>query len=185
MKKKTQGVKCRRIAGQSLIELALLMPPMLILVFGVIDYARAIQFNNILVSMSQEGANLAARTSASFQGIIKGLNATADPLTMGTNGMVYITKIMGTTVAGKVVARVEGQTRGVADIGSESLYSTLSSQVWACSSWDGSGNCTANLSNATAILPITLSDGEEIYAVETLYNYKVMFNYVMTTGPKL
>jgi len=74
--------KCKiKIAsqGQSLIELAILLPLLLMLVFGVIDYARAIQFNNILVAMSREGANLASRTSALPQDIIRALNVTADP----------------------------------------------------------------------------------------------------------
>ena len=170
--------------GQSLIELALLLPIMLVLVFGVIDYARAIQFNNILVAMSREGANLSARTSASPQVIIKGLNATAEPLLMSVNGMMYITKIMGTTVGSSVVARVELQTRqaGATTAGNNQLVS----QVWVCSSWDNvTGNCKDSFSNANATLPMTLSDGEEVYAVETFYNYPVIFNYVMKTGPKL
>lgn len=170
--------------GQSLIELALLLPILLVLVFGVIDFARAIQFNNILVAMSREGANLSARTSASPQVIIKGLNATAEPLVMKDNGMMYITKIMGTKVGANVVARVQLQTRqaGATTVGNNQLLS----QVWACASWDnGTGNCLDDLSSATATLPMTLGDGEEVYAVETLYNYPVIFNYVMKTGPKL
>jgi len=157
---------------------------MLLLVFGVIDFARAIQFNNILVAMSREGANLSARTSASPQVIIKGLNATAEPLVMKDNGMMYITKITGTKVGANVVARVQLQTR---QVGATTVANNqLLSQVWACASWDnGTGNCKDNFSNATATLPMTLSDGEEVYAVETLYNYPVIFNYVMKTGPKL
>jgi hypothetical protein len=166
--------------GQSLIELALLLPPMLILVFGVIDYARAIQFNNILVAMSREGANLAARSSMTHPGIITALNSTAEPLVMGTDGMVYITQIMGTKVGNNVEARVVKQTRAA------SGDNDLLSQVWHCTSWDnGNGNCKDDLTSAIATLPMTLSDGEEVYAVETLYNYTVIFNYVMKTGPKL
>lgn len=180
----------KAVQGQSLIELALLLPPLLMLVFGVIDYARAIQFNNILVAMSREGANLSARTSASPQVIIKGLNATAEPLAMGDNGMMYITKIMGTKVGGNVEARVQMQTRqaGATTSGNKDL----ASQVWTCTSWNnGNGNCKDDLTSATATLPMvngepmTISDGEVVYAVEALYNYKVIFNYVMTTGPEL
>jgi len=176
--------------GQSLIELAILLPLLLMLVFGVIDYARAIQFNNILVAMSREGANLASRTSALPQDIIRALNVTADPLVMNTRGRIFITRIIGKKVVPTCVdapptfcttfANVESQTRAV------SGAAALTSKVWACGAgWNGSGNCTFVPANASATIPMTLSDGEEVFAVETLYDYNVIVNYVMQTGPKL
>ncbi|TFW73083.1 hypothetical protein C3Y98_01630 [Methylotenera oryzisoli] len=185
--------KCKiKIAsqGQSLIELAILLPLLLMLVFGVIDYARAIQFNNILVAMSREGANLASRTSALPQDIIRALNVTADPLVMNTRGRIFITRIIGKKVVPTCVdapptfcttfANVEAQTRAV------SGAAALTSKVWSCAAgWNGSGNCTFVPANASAVIPMTLSDGEEVFAVETLYDYNVIVNYVMQTGPKL
>jgi len=176
--------------GQSLIELAILLPLLLMLVFGVIDYARAIQFNNILVAMSREGANLASRTSALPQDIIRALNVTAAPLVMNTRGRIFITRIIGKKVVPTCVdspptfcttfPNVESQTRAV------SGAAALTSKVWACGAgWNGSGNCTFVPANASATIPMTLSDGEEVFAVETLYDYNVIVNYVMQTGPKL
>jgi len=176
--------------GQSLIELALLLPLLLMLVFGVIDYARAIQFNNILVAMSREGANLASRTSALPQDIIRALNNTAEPLVMSSRGRVFITKIVGRKVVATCVdappvycttfPKVESQTRAV--VGAAALVS----KVWACAAgWSGSGTCNSVPANATAVIPMTLSDGEEVYAVEALYDYNVIVNYVMQGGPKL
>ena len=51
--------------GNTLIEFALVLPILLLLIFGVVDYGRAIQFANILTGISGESANLAARTPAS------------------------------------------------------------------------------------------------------------------------
>lgn len=176
--------------GQSLIELAILLPLLLMLVFGVIDYARAIQFNNILVAMSREGANLSSRTSALPQDIIRGLNVTADPLVMNTRGRIFITHIIGKKVVPACVdapptfcttyPSVISQTRAV------SGSASLTSKVWACGAgWNGSGTCTFVPANASATIPMTLSDGEEVFAVETIYDYNVIVNYVMQTGPKL
>lgn len=176
--------------GQSLIELAILLPLLLMLVLGVIDYARAIQFNNILVAMSREGANLASRTSETPQNIIRALNNTAEPLVMSTRGRVYITKIIGSKVVPTCVdappmycatyPKVGAQTRAITGA------ATLPSRVWTCGAgWNGSGACNSVPGNAIATLPMTLKNGEEVYAVETLYDYNVIVNYVMQTGPKL
>jgi len=175
--------------GQSLIELTLILPVLLLLALGVIDFARAIQFNNILVSMSREGANLASRTSYTPQSIIAVLNNTAGPMVMGTNGMMYITRIMGRKTIPACVdnpptycqvdAKVQAQSR--ASPGDTSLQS----RVWAgCTHWSG-GNCVLPHTPPTANLPMTLMDGEEVYAVEALYNYNVIVRYVMRTDPKL
>ncbi len=177
----------KKSRGQSLIELAIILPLLLILVFGVIDYARAIQFNNILVAMSREGANLAARTSEEPKNIIVALNNTAEPLVMTTRGRVYITEIMGRkvvpTCSGSLCAiypQVQAQTRSITGA------ATLPSKVWNCSAgWNVNGGCSSVPANATATIPMTLSDGEVVFAVETLYDYNVIVNYVMQTGPKL
>lgn len=192
MIKNTKFINQRASKGQSLIELALLLPLLLMLVFGVIDYARAIQFNNILVAMSREGANLASRTSETPQNIIRALNNTAEPLVMSTRGRVYITQIMGKKVVPSCVdapptfcatyPRVQAQTR------STTGATTLPSKVWSCpTSWQVDGTCNTSPAwvNVTAILPMTLKDGEVVFAVEALYDYTVIVNYVMATAPKL
>lgn len=177
--------------GSSLIELAIILPVLMLLVLGVVDFARAIQFNNILVAMSREGANLASRTTATPQNIITALNNTAAPLVMSSNGMIYITQIIGTKAISTCVsnctiyAKVQAQTREITGTNSNN---GLPSQVWNnCITWSA-GKCVtfpSGVANNTASLAMTLSDGETVYAVETRYNYTVIVNYVMKTGPKL
>ena len=86
--------RLRRQRGVSMIELALVLPVLLILVLGVIDFGRALHYNNVLVNISREGANLASRYGdIGPQDIIRALENTAEPLDMTTDGMIYITQV--------------------------------------------------------------------------------------------
>jgi Flp pilus assembly protein TadG len=197
----------RGARGSSIIELAIILPVLLMLVLGVVDFARAIQFNNILVAVSREGANLASRTNANTaalqQNIITALDNTATPLIMSSHGMIYITQITGTHVNATCTdapptycdcatyPKVDMQTRAIPPA-TPNDATLLPSRVWTCptsfSNSDGSCNNSSSWSNpsqTTATLPMTLCGGQKIYTVETLYNYQVIVNYVMKTGPKL
>jgi len=183
--KNSESRNSRSNQGQSLIELAIILPLLLLLALGIVDFARAIQFNNILVAMSREGANLAARTSDTHQDIIRAINSTAEPLLMDAHGMMYITRILGTKVGGSVEARVQSQTRAVTG------NKTLISDVWGnCDSWDLSngvnrGSCLTIPVGTKAKLNMVLSDGDDVYAVEVFYDYQVIVSYVMKSNPKL
>ncbi len=179
-------------AGQSMIELALILPILLLLALGVVDFARAIQFNNILVSMSREGANLAARSTSDPQFIITALTTTAEPLKMATNGMVYITEIIGKKVDASCVDNPPGTCAAAAKVSAQYRMQSggnrsMLSNVWVCSSWLSNGSCVLPNTPPAAVLPpgLTLRDGEMVYAVETYYDYDVLVNYVMQTDPKL
>lgn len=168
-------------AGQSMIELAIILPMLLILVLGVVDFGRAILFNNILVNMSREGANLAARTPSTpspFRNIIKALNRTAAPLDMGAHGMVYIFRIKGVTVGGTVEAHVEELYRSPNSDG----YELLASKLWNnCSVWNiDNGKCTSFPSTlAISGWTLPLADGDEVRVAEIIYRYTPLTTYVM------
>lgn len=168
-----------RIKGQSLIELALILPVLLLLLWGVVDFSRAILFNNILVNMSREGANLASRTAQSPQFIIDALNHTAAPLDMEAHGMVYITRVRGVMVgSGGGTLKSVVQTQYRATPGYTPLGSTLS---WKCTSWAGTGQCNLPAADAdkVVVLPFVLALGAELHVVETIYDYTPLTNYVM------
>jgi hypothetical protein len=179
--------------GQSLIELTLILPVLLVLMLGVIDFARAIQLNNILVNMSREGANLAARTSYTPQAIITVLSSTASPMVMQADGMLYVTKLIGRKANPscredcEIEAKVEDQSRAL------SGDFSLKSRVWPnCgttgSHWRSDGHCQLPDSHSVLVLahlPMALMDGETVYAVEAIYNYNVIVGYMMTTRPEL
>jgi hypothetical protein len=172
-----KGRACNR--GASLIELALILPIFLVLLWGVVDFSRAILFNNILINMSREGANLASRTTQSTQFIIDALNHTAVPVDMETHGMLYITRIKGVKVGSTLKAVVQAQYR--ATPGDTSLSSILS---WKCTSWGGNGQCAmpAAVADCVVDMPFVLTLGTEVHVVEALYDYLPLSDYVMKSG---
>jgi len=167
----------RRSAGIVSVEFGLLLPVLVALALPIFDIARNIQAQMILINISREGANLSSRASLTYpmQTIMTSVAATAPPLNMAANGMIYITQIMGNDgcdakgngCTGIVVAQYRW-TGG-------NYYPA--SHIWNCggggTSWasDGSGSCT-NLAEAApevALLKGQLSDGQVAYVVETFY----------------
>jgi hypothetical protein len=163
--------------------------------FGVIEYSRSILTKNIIVNMSREGANLAARQSADdpsdedqrMQMIMSAIATTADPLDIGTNGMIYLTVVTGVTPS------TWPPTTTVNPIVQEQYryggYDLATSRVWGgCSSWTD-GKCTvsgapvADLEGDGALtysgMELSLNDGETVYAVEVFYDYTPIISYVM------
>lgn len=169
-------LRLRYARGVAAVELALVLPILLLLVLGVVDFARAIQFNNILVHLTREGANLAARTTADPTYILKTLMDTATPMKMNTDGMMYITKLVGRE-DGR--ANVDEQHRP--ETGGKR---SLESRIWSCSNWSGA---RCNLPNTRPIvsLPMNLREGETVYAVEALYDYTLLTRYVISDDPRL
>jgi uncharacterized protein (UPF0333 family) len=168
--------------GQSVVELALILPVLLLLSFGVIEYSRSILTKNIITNMSREGANLAARTQELPQTIMDAIATTAEPLDLGTNGMIYITQVLGVDNGGTVNPIVQAQYR----------YANggylANSRVWgSCASWtDGvctvSGSPIADLEGdggTISGMEAAINDGETVFAVEVFYDYAPIISYVL------
>ncbi|MDE1181680.1 TadE/TadG family type IV pilus assembly protein [Paraburkholderia sp.] len=177
---KTRGFTRRRASGIVAVEFALLLPVLIAIALPVVDIARNIQAQSILINVSREGANLSSRASLTYpmQTIMSSLAATTPPLSMNTHGMIYITEIIGNDscdaqgngCTGVVVAQYRWTGGNYAP----------ASKIWNCgssgSSWatDGSGGC-ANLpgvgssSPAVTLLKGKLSNGQIAYAVESFY----------------
>ncbi len=161
-----------------MIELALVLPILLLLALGVIDFARAIQFNNVVNHLSREGANLAARSSEQPQIILKALMDNAAPLEMNMSGMMYITRLIG---------RADGSATVDAQYRRGNGEQELGSRLWgSCPGWD-SGTCVMPETGPGPIitLSVPLTDGEIVYAVESLYDYTLLTRYVMSSDPVL
>lgn len=170
------GARARQ-RGVNMIELALVLPVLLVLVFGVIDFGRAIHYSNVIVNMSREGANLAARSGGiDRRHIIVALVETAEPLKMKTEGMIYVTEITG-RADGR--GQVEGQWRATTgDTG-------LRSRLWVCTNWNSSGVCSVPSTRPIVNLGVTLTPTDRVWAVEVIYDYQILFDYVMKVGPDL
>jgi Flp pilus assembly protein TadG len=142
------------ITGQSFVELALVLPLLLLLALGVFDLSRAIQANNIISNMSREGANLASRATFPPQQIMSSLASTAQPLAMGTKGAMYMTKVTGG------VGRVP----------------TVQSPQSAWGNTTGGLNSRIDLTNvAPSLKTITMAEGDTLYIFEVMYTYTSLF----------
>ena len=175
---------CRplRQGGQSTIELALILPILLMLCFGCADFSRAILFNNILINMSREGANLAARTAQSPQFIADALSHTSAPLEMDAHGMTFFSRVQGMDGgSGTVIAVVVEQYRSVRG------DAALASRLWHCPQTDASGKCLVPVAipGRVVSLPFALALGFEVHVVETVYDYTPLTNLFWQTAPQL
>ncbi|CAG2156819.1 TadE family protein [Cupriavidus numazuensis] len=178
--------------GVAAVEMGILLPILIFLTLPVIDFARAIQANLILVNLTREGASLASRSSTyTPQAIMNSLAATTPPLKMPGQGMIYITKIMGYCETSgcaprNIVLEQHHWLQGWKQAGG----SAPASRVWGCGSGGGSwitdGSCSGiptgkNAPTANAMTG-SLHDGDVVYVVETYYSFDMLFKGLTMSG---
>jgi hypothetical protein len=183
-----------RQRGLAAVELALLLPILCLLLFGVIDFFRALQANIIMTNIGREGANLVSRGSTGVetgsQDIIYAVMATAPPLNVNQQGMIYITRVMGVAGSGGVASVVTDQYRWddtVRKLGvNKSGYVPVSRVYNGCTGWNN-GACTSIGSPKPAVATMSgkLHDGEVITVVETFYKYDMMLTNFSIAGLSL
>jgi hypothetical protein len=163
--------------GISTLEFALMLPILLTLVIGVVEFSRALQCNNIISNISREGANLASRTLVAPSTIISVLTFTASPLDMKNHGIMYISKIKGVDGGNNtIVSVIDSQQRSQASEGN----TRLASKLWVCPSWAASSCIVPGAINSkTVALPFPLALGSEIYYVELGYEYIPFSGYLI------
>jgi hypothetical protein len=181
----------RHQTGLAAVEFALLLPILLMLLFGMIDAARALQANIIMVNISREGANLVARGNTQLetgsQDIIYALMASAPPLNVNQQGMVYITRVMGVVANGVSKSVVIDQYRwddAVRGLGYRTSGYLPTSRIYGCSAWNA-GTCSGISSSArpaVAMMSGQLDDGEVVYVVETFYKYDMLLSTAGSTA---
>jgi len=138
-------------AGQSVVELALVLPLLILFILGVADLSRAIYRYNAIVNLSREGANLAARTTMDAPTIMNTLAAKALPLALDQNGMMYLTE----------VEQVSGTPAIRSQIG-----------------WTGGSSLPSRVDGGTlagALGGIQLQPGQKVLVFEVLYRYDSLF----------
>jgi Flp pilus assembly protein TadG len=157
-------------SGQALVELALILFLLALLFMGVFDFSRAIQARNIITNVSREGADLASRAlsgAITEQNIMNTLAYTAQPLDMGTHGMMYITVVKG----------VDGG--GAPTIESQASWS--GGKVWSVSRLG-----TKDSPSSQGLASLGLTSGQQATVVEAFYNYESLFsNSFIPLAPQL
>src|ERR1017187_2941901 len=98
-KRTVSRISGRNEGGQALIEFTAVVLMLIVLIFGAIDFSRAIYMRQLLINLSRETANLEARGvgSTTPEIMTNALNAAvleSSPLTLNsTNGMVIVTAV--------------------------------------------------------------------------------------------
>lgn len=195
----------RRQAGIAAVEFALWLPILVLIVVGLVDLARALQANIILVNLSREGANLSSRgklqLSDNAQAIIGQVAASATPLDMNNRGMIYITRVMGQATGSNTTRSIVLEQYRWDDSLNNRGYRVSNygpaSKIWTCGSWASgvAGTCAVpGGANApvVSLMSNQLADGEVIYVVETFYKFDMVFtafssgsSVTNTIGPNL
>jgi Flp pilus assembly protein TadG len=85
-------VNVRRQRGIAIIEFALSLPIMLILLFTVIEFGRAVLTRQVLINVSREAANLSARGTPLDESA-RAVQLSASPLDLRANGYVILTQV--------------------------------------------------------------------------------------------
>ncbi len=141
----------RRVrSGQALIEFVFIGVFMLLLVFGLVDFGRALLIRQVLSGVSREGANLASR-GTSLADTINAVNTSAAPLDLPANGYVVVTSVFRAT-DGTVTVSGQQKSGGL----------TQSSSI-------------GNAVGGPATLPATAVEipprGRTLYVVEVFHRY--------------
>jgi hypothetical protein len=85
--------------GIAAVEFAMILIPLLIMIFAIIDFGRLIQARLVVTNLSREGGSLASRDIESAGSLIGMLQAGASPLNLAADGEIWITKIKAGTCA--------------------------------------------------------------------------------------
>jgi Flp pilus assembly protein TadG len=84
-----------RESGQALLEFALVALILIAMVFGIIDFSRAIYQKQVISHLTREGSNLASRSTSTTPlsdaalAVVNG----ATPLNLNTNGYVIVSSV--------------------------------------------------------------------------------------------
>jgi len=149
--------------GIAAVELSFILPMLLIIAFGIIDFGRLIQERLILTNISREGGSLASRGFTSGDNLLNMLLSSGTPLDLNGSGRIYVSRIRAGTSKdapdpyieepqlSKGALSISSRIRsGISNLGlSEALYQHLKFKE-----------------------PQNTSDIAELWVVEVYYEYK-------------
>lgn len=146
--------------GAAFIELAVCLPVLFLLVFGLIDFSQIIFDDQMLTNLSRQGSNLASRgTSLADKGtqigVVTALGTQGASLNIGTRGRIIVTAVKND---GSGKPQIEERVQSPTGI----------SVTSAIDSWIGHPRRVP--SNARTVL----NAGQTLYVTEIFYAYRPM-----------
>lgn len=94
--------KClRRDSGQALLEFVFVVMMVTVLLFGLIDFGRAIYERQVIASLTREGSNLASRGN-DLSNAVAAVIGSAAPLNINTKGRVIMSEVVRSNNAYRV-----------------------------------------------------------------------------------
>jgi hypothetical protein len=151
--------------GVALVELALLLPLLVVLAFGVIDLGRLIHARLVVTNVSREGGSLASRDIQTGNELITMLQSSAAPFNLQTQGRIYIIRINAGETRFDPRPYIDSKFQSP---GGYAASSSISGNVG-----DTPGGLSSTLMNhLTFRTANNTSDLSEITIVEVFYHYR-------------
>jgi Flp pilus assembly protein TadG len=97
----------RAESGQALLEMALVLPMMLIFVMGIVDFSRAAYVREVITNLAGEGSSLASRYDTLSATVTQVVTDAGNDLNMASAGCVIVTSVQTATSGG--TPQVTGQ----------------------------------------------------------------------------
>lgn len=169
IKRLKQAIRCvkrfKDERGNTLIELAITLPLMLTLAFGLIDFSQILLDEQVMSGLTRQGSDLASRGgSTSLTG-----SAGSDPLAVIVSALVIQGASLNIGTQGRIIlTEVANDTNGTARIVDQ--QESLTGIAVTSSVGSGIGNPATMPSSAKTIL----NAGETLYVTEVFYAYTPM-----------
>lgn len=173
---RARATRRREDAGQSLIEFAIVLPLLVLVVFGVIELSYALLDLHVVTSFSREGSNLISRNTSLQDAVTAMRQMTARPINLEDGSSRIILS---------VVRRIA--TPGAANYDQDILYQRVEYGTLAASSRIAGGGGAfgpapdyqaLNPDNDAGLrisgLPVTLSRGGTLYITEVFTRHRLL-----------
>ena len=153
--------RTQQSSGQALVEIAMVVPVLAVLVFGVIDFARAIYYVEVIKNLTGEGSSMSSRGTSLPLTVQTVVNDAGSDLNLASLGCVIATSVTNTG-AGTHPLQVTGQS-------TQGSCSGISSKIGCFPPPSTCGNASLP-SEATS----ALQTNQSLYITEIFYKYSTV-----------
>lgn len=157
------------LSGQALLEMALILPMLVIFVLGVVDYSRAIYDREVITNLAGEGSSSASRSGGptAFPSVVSTVVSDASgDLNMSGLGCVIISSVTVNTPGGSS-AILTGQAT------SSPCTITGSSKIGCYPAGSGCSSVAATVPAGVQTV-LTANANAVIYVTEVFYKYQAI-----------